>query len=396
MKRFIQLIKKSIKKMPLLYMILAAWGVLSAVALFTGRVSDDLYTTPAFAKALTRDVADETDFAEYAAAEGDAAVQEIPEEPGGSVAEASGEEQANSGESFAGPVDEVIDDVTDELTQEPSDEEPTEEPAEEPADELTGESAEGQNEGISEEQNAPSADAEVVAVGNVVYESYTPSDVTSRYYSDPGLIPLTTEYDYIQEDYSYFDDALVIGDSRMVGLRDYSMMKDHAVFAVMTGLTVYNALTENIVKDPETGKEVNAEYLLKNYTYGKVYICVGINELGIGNTSYFADHFGEILSVIRSYQPDAIIFIQSIMAVSARKSESDDVFNNININDKNAAIAQFADGEHIFYLNINEFFTDQCYTPHSGALLTELTTDQVHVYGRYYARWAEVLLSYGV
>ena len=68
----------------------------------------------------------------------------------------------------------------------------------------------------------------------------------------------------------------------------------------------------------------------------------------------------------------------------------------MNINDKNAAIARFADGKTIFYLNINEYFTDQYYTPHSGALLPDLTTDQVHVYGRCYAQWADVLLSYGV
>ena len=237
----------------------------------------------------------------------------------------------------------------------------------------------------------------LVIEGVTVYETYKPRKSKSDCYVDTGLIPLTTEYAYFTaEDYSYFDDAIFIGDSRTVGLQYYSDLPDHADFVCQTGLSINKALTTECAKDHNNGRTTTGEKLLKKNTYGKVYLCIGINDIGTGNTDYIAGIYKNLLDKIRSYQPDATIFLQSIMPVTKAKSKSDNIINNENINAKNAAIARFADGEQVFYLNINEFFTDKTYTEHSGALLAEQSTDGVHIQAVYYRQWADLLLNYGI
>ena len=249
----------------------------------------------------------------------------------------------------------------------------------------------------SSENTESTEDDGLVRDGVTVYETYKPRKSKHECYVDTGLIPLTTEYDYFKaEDYSYFDDAIFIGDSRTVGLQYYSELPEHADFVCQTGLSINKALSTDCAKDRKTGRTVNGEKLLKKYTYKKVYLSIGINDIGTGNTEYIAKIYKNLLDKIRSYQPDAIIYIQSIMPVTKAKSKSDNIINNENINAKNAAIAKFADGEQVFYININEFFTDQSYTAHSGALLAEQSTDGVHIQAVYYRQWAELLLNYGI
>ena len=223
-----------------------------------------------------------------------------------------------------------------------------------------------------------------------VYDKYKKTKTNSPYYTDPGKIPLTTDYDYTPVKDKYFDDAVFIGDSRMVGMQDYSGL-ENATFLAKTGLTIYDLLDDPFVTDPKTGDDVTISYMLKHYKYGKIYLMVGINELGTGNTQVFQKAYGKVLKKIKKWQPDAVIYIHSIMAVTAEKSKTDPVFNNININDKNVAISGFADGISVFYFNVNALYTDK-----HGNLKADYTSDQIHLFAQYYSIWTEFLRQHGV
>ena len=222
------------------------------------------------------------------------------------------------------------------------------------------------------------------------YITYEKKQTDSPWYTDPGKIPLTTEYDYQKVKSDYFDDAVFIGDSRIVGMNDYSGLTNAAFFA-KTGLTVYNLLDDKFVKDPNTGNTVSVSDMLQSYQYGKIYLMVGINELGTGGTERFAQAYKEVLHKMRKWQPDAVIYVQSIMGVSPQKDRTDKVFNNTNIRDKNCAIAKLTDGIHIFYLNIQEIYEDE-----NHALSQELTFDEVHLYAKYYDKWVKYLKTHAV
>lgn len=222
------------------------------------------------------------------------------------------------------------------------------------------------------------------------YISYEKKKTDSPWYTDPGKIPLTTKYDYQTVKKDYFDDAVFIGDSRIVGMHDYSGLTNADFFA-KTGLTVYNLLDDKFVKDPDSGRDVSVSYMMQHYTYGKIYLMVGINELGTGGTQRFQDAYKKVLKNFRKWQPDAVIYVQSIMGVSPSKDQSDPVFNNTNIRDKNYAVSKLTDGIHIFYLNIQELYEDKHHN-----LAQELTFDDVHLYAQHYDKWVKYLKKHAV
>ena len=118
---------------------------------------------------------------------------------------------------------------------------------------------------------------------------------------------------------------------------------------------------------------------------------VGINELGRGDENDFRQAYQDVINQIQSAEPDAYIFINSIMHVSKEKNETDELYNNTNINLRNDAIKSLEDKQNIFYLNINEAVDDE-----EGNLDAETTTDGVHLKGACYEPWHEYLLSHGV
>lgn len=227
-------------------------------------------------------------------------------------------------------------------------------------------------------------------VGVTRFKKYKKQKTDSRYYSDPGKTALTTEFSYQKVDKSYFDDAVFIGDSRTVGMQDYSGL-DNAQFFAKTGMNVYDILEDKFITDPQTGEEVSVAHMLKTYQYGKIYFMVGINELGTGNTGTFQKAYARVLQKFHKWQPDAVIYIQGIIPVSKVKASGDEIFNNININDKNVAIAQLADGKSIFYLDVSKKLTDK-----GGYLKADYTFDEVHMYAQYYELWTNFLMKHAV
>ena len=196
---------------------------------------------------------------------------------------------------------------------------------------------------------------------------------------------------YISVDDSYFDDALFIGDSRMVGLSQYCQDIDaRATFYAKKSLSIYNIRDDKWI-ETEDGDEISLAEALETNHFSKIYIMVGINELGRGDENDFRQAYQDVINQIQSAEPDAYIFINSIMHVSKEKNETDELYNNTNINLRNDAIKSLEDKQNIFYLNINEAVDDE-----EGNLDAETTTDGVHLKGACYEPWHEYLLSHGV
>lgn len=215
------------------------------------------------------------------------------------------------------------------------------------------------------------------------HEEYL-NHISADIYGDAGVIR-AAGYEFSQVDESYFDDALFIGDSRTVGLRDYTDLSNHADFYCETSLTIYKVMEENFkglgtIPDALAAKD-----------YGKIYIMVGINELGRGTTENFMEKYTEVIDTLRELEPEAKIFIQAVMRVSGKKDSEDAIFNNSNINARNNAVATLADNEHIFYIDVNEVVCDE-----DGNLNADYTFDQIHLLGAYDEMWKEFLLAHGV
>ena len=193
-------------------------------------------------------------------------------------------------------------------------------------------------------------------------------------------------YEFTEVDDDYFTDALFIGDSRTVGLSEYCEALDtRATFYSKVSLTIYTCMDKDFVKT-EDGK-ITVDQALRENQFGKIYIMLGLNEIGTGDTEYFKNAYQNVLDRIIELQPDAIIYIQGIMHVAAGKSDHDKYFNNDIINARNAALAELADQKRIFYIDMNEAVDDE-----NGNLDSSLSFDDVHLKASAYERWHEFLL----
>ena len=171
--------------------------------------------------------------------------------------------------------------------------------------------------------------------------------------------------------------ALFIGDSRTVGLMEYSGLESD--FFASVGMSVYNVEDEE-VSVPNVGK-VTLDQLLSNREYDTIYLMLGINELGY-DMDQTVDVYGKLVEDISKSQPNAKIMIQANLHVTQEKSQNHDYITNERIDEFNDKIAGLADGKNIFYLDANPEYDDE-----NGAMSAEVTSDGAHLYAKYYEQW---------
>lgn len=227
--------------------------------------------------------------------------------------------------------------------------------------------------------------------GVTKFTTYKPVKVTSPYYTDRGKIPLTTEYSYETVSDTYFSDAAFIGDSRTLGLYDYSGWGQIADFYCESGFSLYQWTRGATVTCQNTGKKVDLKKALQSKTYGKVYLMIGMNDLGYGNSEKYAQWLSQMVEMVKETQPQAIIYLMGNLHMSREKNNKNTEFNNVNVNDKNVSMASLADGITSFYLDCNPIYTDK-----EGYLKSDLTFDGCHIYGYQYKEWTDFIKEHAV
>lgn len=183
-------------------------------------------------------------------------------------------------------------------------------------------------------------------------------------------------------DDSFFDHTLFIGDSRMCGLRDFARMGGADYFCDV-GMTVFN-LWERSATDYGYGT-MELRDLLGLIPYDRIYISLGINEAGYPMKN-FRTEYDYLIRTLRQMQPDAEIVLQSVMAVTEEYAAGRSYFQPEYLAQMNEFIASFADGERIFYMDVNEAVTDG-----KGYLLLDLTLDGCHLLAKQVPIWADWL-----
>ncbi len=191
-------------------------------------------------------------------------------------------------------------------------------------------------------------------------------------------------------DAAYFDDALFIGDSRTEGLALYGSLTNADYFTSI-GISIFQ-VAEKTAGNPNTGEECTLASKLSQKHYGKIYIMLGINELGTGTAESWAQKYSEVITQVRQAQPDAIIYLQSIMLVSAAKDDPNDYINNNNIRTRNEALKALENPQdNIFYLDVNEVVADA-----NGCLEASYTSDGIHLLGNSLTIWEDYLKQHAV
>ncbi len=188
-------------------------------------------------------------------------------------------------------------------------------------------------------------------------------------------------------DRSYFSDALFIGNSRSEGFKLYSEL-DNATYFVYKGLSVETVNTKEVITAPD-GTQQTVMNALKQKQFGKVYIMLGINELGWTNTNAFIQKYGALVDAVKKYNPNAIVYVQSILPVSDKKN-GDPIYNNENINKFNSLIQDMVNQKQVYYVNSAESVMKD------GLLIHEASSDGVHLNKKYCMVWRDYLMTHTV
>ena len=207
----------------------------------------------------------------------------------------------------------------------------------------------------------------------------TEPPVTEPPVTEPPVTEPITIDNVPQRSPEYFDSSLFIGDSRTVGLRDFADLGKATVFA-SRGMNVFRIVKES-VDVPGYGNAYLTD-ILNAKKYDKIYVMLGINEIGY-NPNAVIKKYAEIIDMVKAAQPEAKIYIQANLHITALRSNSDEVYNNTKLNALNDGIKTLANGTSIVYMDANVIFDDE-----SGCLDEKYASDNFHLFAKYYPVWA--------
>ena len=184
------------------------------------------------------------------------------------------------------------------------------------------------------------------------------------------------------EDESFFDDALFIGDSRMVSSAYYARL-GKADYFTDVGMNVFQMFSVTASDDNFDATDLTT--LLQNRTYKKIFIMLGINECGYPMSSLLSA-YQEDIDTLKSLQPDATIYLLKVYGVSRSVAESASYFSPQRLQEVNDGIAGLADGKKVHCLDASHLYCDD-----EGYMKEEYTSDGVHPYAKDAALFAQWL-----
>lgn len=203
------------------------------------------------------------------------------------------------------------------------------------------------------------------------------------------------EYDYAAPvplsqpvERSYFDDAVFIGDSLTEELILTTSLSNTTVYAYK-GLMVDTAFTKAVIRQGE--QKVSVMDALAATDFAKVYIMFGINETGWVYSNIFQEKYGAIIDRIREINPDAVIYIQSILPVSQSVSSTHSYITNDRIDEYNGLLRQLAEEKQAYYVDVRQAVMGE-----DGALPEDAAADGIHPAKSYCEKWLTYLQEHTV
>lgn len=188
---------------------------------------------------------------------------------------------------------------------------------------------------------------------------------------EPESLPCPLPETEAVED-TYFDGAVFLGDSRTEGLSLYSGLKT-GYFYTAVGATVESVFSKKNF-ETEGGEKVPLLDAVAEQDCDKIYIMLGINELGWSKVKTFHDQYAKLVDRVRADHPEAKIVLQSIPPVSAKQEAKKTYVNNARIAEYNGVIQALAEEKECYFLDVAA-----CLTGGDGLLPKDLNFDGIHL-----------------
>ncbi len=194
-------------------------------------------------------------------------------------------------------------------------------------------------------------------------------------------------------DASFFDDAVFVGDSVSLKLSYYAAGSGElgkAKFLVVGSYGVGNAIYDH----PDTKLRyqgvtyTNVEEAIAATGSNKLFIMLGMNDIGRFGVSKSITNWGTLLNLIRSTCPNITIYIQSMTPVWTGGEKGG--VTNSRANMYNAELKTFAANNGCKFIDIAPYMKDS-----TGGLATPFCSDSfVHLTNEAAKTWVQVLKAY--
>lgn len=195
---------------------------------------------------------------------------------------------------------------------------------------------------------------------------------------------------------TYFDDSVFVGDSIMLGFRNYAMKKEDTFLKKIKFLAA-GSFSANNALWPVDDKSVHPVYQGKqrqiwesiSLMRGKrVFLMFGMNDLNVYGLEGTCDAYKELIDKIEEKNPGTEFYIMSMTYVLKGKDKG--LLENDTIREFNAMLKQMAKENDWGYVEIADAIADE-----NGDLGEEYCSDEfAHQKPEAYDVWVEVLRKY--
>ena len=189
----------------------------------------------------------------------------------------------------------------------------------------------------------------------------------------------------------YFADAAFVGDSRTDGFMIYSGI-GCGTNLTSNGLSIFKLESKKALKIG--GEKYTLLEALGQKDYGKVYLCLGVNELGVYDDEGFYQSYLSAIDAIRACQPNAIIYIQGLIPLNEEDvaaTNGPDYLKNDRLRVYNELMFKAAQEKQVVFLDLYTAFADE-----NGALPAGASRDGVHLKKEYCQQWLAYLQTHTV
>ncbi|MGI5896789.1 MAG: GDSL-type esterase/lipase family protein [Oscillospiraceae bacterium] len=152
---------------------------------------------------------------------------------------------------------------------------------------------------------------------------------------------------------SYFEDAVFIGDSLTAGLGNYGVLPAGNVLADV-GINLDTIQTKTCIAT--TDGAVTILDALKAKNPSKIYIMLGSNGIAWVSPADLAQKFEAFLDLVLQQHPDAVVYIESVLPVTAAKQAKDARYSNAAIQEYNQRLLQLAEQKQVYFLDTHAAF----------------------------------------
>ena len=177
------------------------------------------------------------------------------------------------------------------------------------------------------------------------------------------IVPLGSE---IPEPFEYFKNIILLGDSVTTGFDLFRSRITYDGQAVMRDATViasgsygaYNSsrdISASSIHPLYQGKQMYPEDIIANYEAKIVFICLGLNDVGMLTVEKYIEYYAYLVDRIKTKNPDKIIVLMSVTPTVEGVKPS---LNNEKIMASNDALIEYASANNLLYMDYGAALRD--------------------------------------